>query len=55
MSFEEWCDKFDADMRRFGVEGSYTDITGKETWREYFEDGDTPEDAASNERQAWDN
>ena len=62
MSFEEWCKALDAHHENLreteaGFEGyghgPATEQTGTECWRDYYDQGDTPEDALAEDRTYW--
>lgn len=47
--FNAWCDQVDAYGRERGCDFDYTHHTGRECWRDAFEDGVTPRDALDEE------
>jgi len=63
LSFEDWCKALDAyhellrqtekGFEGYG-EGSAIEQTGAESWRDYYDDDYSPEDALSEDRSYWD-
>lgn len=50
-NFEEWCDEFDRIASKEGA-GDYTKKCGRESFKEMFEDGLSPDDAWLEEKLA---
>jgi hypothetical protein len=44
-TFEQWLSLLDKEAQSRGVEGSLTNDTGADCWRDYFDDGYTPAEA----------
>ena len=55
MDFEAWKAQLASELgRTFDMDGAdYIKETGEECWREMFEDGMSPADAASEEAWSW--
>ena len=50
LTFDEWCQRVDEFMKDIAaIDYSVTDETGREHWREAFEDGTSPERACADE------
>lgn len=45
MAFEQWCDKLDKVSLEAGFSRPITEQTGRDCWRGYYDDGETPESA----------
>lgn len=45
IEFKKWLKELDAVAKRYGHKNSYTKETGEDCWLGYFEDGDSPEQA----------
>lgn len=45
LSFEDWCAELDRIAKADGVENSYTESCGPESFRDVFDDGMSPQDA----------
>lgn len=53
LTFADFLKGVDEDMQKHGHEGSYTGMTGHECWLEAYRDGDTPQEAAAEDRTYW--
>lgn len=53
--FDRWCDDVDRIfMEKCDIDFSLTKDTGREHWRDMFDDGTSPEDAVWEEMSNWD-
>ena len=53
LDFDAWCDAVDAIVEAESELEGYTNATGRECWRDAYEHGYSPEDAAQDEFDAW--
>jgi hypothetical protein len=59
-TFETWCDRLAEAHERMrqtqGIEGygpDIFDVTGRDYWRQYFDEKETPETALAGDQQYW--
>lgn len=54
LSFTAWCDEVDRLCLEISGIEKYTEMTGRDCWKECYEDGETPDSALHEEMSYWD-
>ncbi len=54
LTFDQWCDEIDRICRdELEFDHDYTKGTGRECWRQGFDDGETPRQALESDMSYW--